>query len=541
MFDPWGPAADDTRARVDCLYYMRGYCANGVACPFRHDQAKRLESEMQRARAILDSQRPQSDIDCTYWLRGYCGRGAGCAFRHDPAKQMKLSIDSALPSSGPTEQFVARPTAAPAAPAAVDKPKSSEDASRRVGDDTRGPPRRERDARPRAGDNKRKASPTAPDDGAKRQAARGAPEPRLPDWLSKRLGERSRRPSGDGRAVFNRLGDRPGEGARDTSPKRQHVPQPSVHTGRGELSPKRARHVPPLSAREGRDLQKKVVECTSGLPRLAVAAIVQAASTSALEEGELPGRGGGRRRAAAPDDEKHGQRDRGRHQQHQPARETRPLGVSSTKIPGPADTGAQRTVGPRLAAAKRQVAAAAEQAAQPAATHHVERKRPAAVAVAEPAAPIGNKMQAIRALGAASKQTADGGTPAKPPVFSAPKSRAQIRKEKEAIKGAESAAPAEPSVRQPVSPKQRAPAKQQATAVVATMATAAQPEAAARAAPAPARLAAAAPVAAEDAVHEAQEGNLEDLDFQLDESELVALEEVEDDVDLEVEDFEFEG
>ncbi|KAL0019400.1 hypothetical protein WJX77_008137 [Trebouxia sp. C0004] len=74
----------DTRASVDCKYFLEGRCSLGDACPFRH--RAELFNTAARARAALA---PHSQpIVCHFYLNGKCTKGASCAFQHpQPAAQ----------------------------------------------------------------------------------------------------------------------------------------------------------------------------------------------------------------------------------------------------------------------------------------------------------------------------------------------------------------------------------------------------------------------------------------------------------------------
>ncbi|KAA6420472.1 MAG: hypothetical protein FRX49_09633 [Trebouxia sp. A1-2] len=71
----------DTRASVDCKYFLEGRCSLGDACPFRH--RAELFNTAARARAALA---PHSQpIVCHFYLNGKCTKGASCAFQHPQA------------------------------------------------------------------------------------------------------------------------------------------------------------------------------------------------------------------------------------------------------------------------------------------------------------------------------------------------------------------------------------------------------------------------------------------------------------------------
>lgn len=73
----------DTRATVDCKYFLEGRCTLGDNCPFRHRPDKFNTATRARTSFPPGSQ-PQP---CHFFLNGKCTKGADCPFQHPTPAQ----------------------------------------------------------------------------------------------------------------------------------------------------------------------------------------------------------------------------------------------------------------------------------------------------------------------------------------------------------------------------------------------------------------------------------------------------------------------
>lgn len=112
----------DTRASVDCKYFLEGRCSLGDACPFRH--RSELFNTAARARAALA---PHSQpIVCHFYLNGKCTKGASCAFQHpqpaasqpaasrpavQPQEEMQIDFEDDESPRQPEQTHSAKPVA----------------------------------------------------------------------------------------------------------------------------------------------------------------------------------------------------------------------------------------------------------------------------------------------------------------------------------------------------------------------------------------------------------------------------------------------
>lgn len=69
----------DLRKTVDCVYFLKGQCRNGAACPFKHDSAKNPSGPT----ALPIAAPAKQSEDCYYFLHGRCAKGNQCLFLHD--------------------------------------------------------------------------------------------------------------------------------------------------------------------------------------------------------------------------------------------------------------------------------------------------------------------------------------------------------------------------------------------------------------------------------------------------------------------------
>ena len=96
----------DTRSKLDCIYYLQGYCGNGDACTFKHDPfryaaqvgpvlphfgllhwACRASRAYSKLTWVLPLQRNVAPVEkvqeiCVFFNRGGCARGDACKFQH---------------------------------------------------------------------------------------------------------------------------------------------------------------------------------------------------------------------------------------------------------------------------------------------------------------------------------------------------------------------------------------------------------------------------------------------------------------------------
>jgi hypothetical protein len=88
----------DTRALVDCAFYLRGSCGKGSACPFRHDPTK-----------ITAHRQVQGQQNCIFFLQGRCTKGSLCPFKHDVAK-LPAQVQAVGGAAGPSAEPAAAAT-----------------------------------------------------------------------------------------------------------------------------------------------------------------------------------------------------------------------------------------------------------------------------------------------------------------------------------------------------------------------------------------------------------------------------------------------
>ena len=74
-----GAAAPETK---DCVFWMRGECLKGDACPFRHDPAKLGTAPQQHGHGSAAAGTGTALPPCKYFLAGYCDKGDACPFPH---------------------------------------------------------------------------------------------------------------------------------------------------------------------------------------------------------------------------------------------------------------------------------------------------------------------------------------------------------------------------------------------------------------------------------------------------------------------------
>lgn len=101
----------DLRQFQDCKYFLQGACLNGASCPFAHDEAKAARLQAARAQAAMV---PREQQDCYFFSVGQCNKGDRCQFRHDPSKVVG---QPAGPRPTSIEEKLSRPLGA-VAPAA---------------------------------------------------------------------------------------------------------------------------------------------------------------------------------------------------------------------------------------------------------------------------------------------------------------------------------------------------------------------------------------------------------------------------------------
>ena len=89
---PAGAGGEGKEAK-DCIFWLRGECARGDACPFKHDPSKFATASPAaappahahghpHAHGLLTPQRTSQLPPCKYYLAGYCDKGSACPFPH---------------------------------------------------------------------------------------------------------------------------------------------------------------------------------------------------------------------------------------------------------------------------------------------------------------------------------------------------------------------------------------------------------------------------------------------------------------------------
>jgi len=80
---------DRLRDRVEvaprCRYHRRGYCREGSACPFSHEQDAEEAGRKKKKKRPLGAMRVEVEVvpQCRYHRRGYCRKGSACPFAHE--------------------------------------------------------------------------------------------------------------------------------------------------------------------------------------------------------------------------------------------------------------------------------------------------------------------------------------------------------------------------------------------------------------------------------------------------------------------------
>ena len=74
----------------DCVFWMRGECLKGDACPFRHDPAKHgtAPAHGHHSTPSAGTHAPP----CKYFLAGHCDKGDACPFSHYVCSALFLSL-----------------------------------------------------------------------------------------------------------------------------------------------------------------------------------------------------------------------------------------------------------------------------------------------------------------------------------------------------------------------------------------------------------------------------------------------------------------
>eukprot|EP00208_Stichococcus_sp_RCC1054_P002823 CAMPEP_0206139874 /NCGR_PEP_ID=MMETSP1473-20131121/7614_1 /ASSEMBLY_ACC=CAM_ASM_001109 /TAXON_ID=1461547 /ORGANISM="Stichococcus sp, Strain RCC1054" /LENGTH=653 /DNA_ID=CAMNT_0053533801 /DNA_START=388 /DNA_END=2349 /DNA_ORIENTATION=- len=85
----------DMRAFQNCVYFLRGTCKNETNCPYKHDVAAAREYQA-AAGGAPQSKAPASAVPeghCFFFLKGPagCAKGSACKFIHDEALKAKLT------------------------------------------------------------------------------------------------------------------------------------------------------------------------------------------------------------------------------------------------------------------------------------------------------------------------------------------------------------------------------------------------------------------------------------------------------------------
>ena len=86
----WFPGSVRT---VPCVFFSRGYCREGAACPYPHDaavQATGTASVTQSNNFIVDPPVAFPARICRFYAMGSCNRGQDCPFSHDNAVENML-------------------------------------------------------------------------------------------------------------------------------------------------------------------------------------------------------------------------------------------------------------------------------------------------------------------------------------------------------------------------------------------------------------------------------------------------------------------
>ena len=86
---------DRLRDRVEvaprCRYHRRGYCREGSACPFSHEQDAEEAGRKKKKKRPLGAMRVEVEVAprCKYDRRGYCREGSACPFSHEQDAEEK--------------------------------------------------------------------------------------------------------------------------------------------------------------------------------------------------------------------------------------------------------------------------------------------------------------------------------------------------------------------------------------------------------------------------------------------------------------------
>jgi len=99
-------AQSSTSGRIACRHFARGFCATGKNCVFSHEagllppptsnpvvmtQMQLIERTQSNLRSAGISTKPP----CRHFLRGFCANGTACIFRHDMASPVALQATAA--------------------------------------------------------------------------------------------------------------------------------------------------------------------------------------------------------------------------------------------------------------------------------------------------------------------------------------------------------------------------------------------------------------------------------------------------------------